>query len=127
MYGPALPGHLGAVLTAELLNNSSHLFEFFIAFAEEVAGGGAELLYWKSGAFKKHASNPNGPPAERCAERFFLLPFALWLQVHGRLASLSFYCVLTGARLCQAGYLVASQRCQKLNSLHLFGRRQKRI
>lgn len=42
MYGPALPGHLGAVLTAELLNNSSHLFEFFIAFAEEV--GGAVVL-----------------------------------------------------------------------------------
>lgn len=39
MYGPALPGHLGAVLTAELLNNSSHLFEFFIAFAEELGGG----------------------------------------------------------------------------------------
>lgn len=43
MYGPALPGHLGAVLTAELLNNSSHLFEFFIAFGEEV-GRGAVVL-----------------------------------------------------------------------------------
>lgn len=46
MYGAALPGHLGAVLTAQLLNHSSHLFESFIAFTEE-------LLYWENVTFKK--------------------------------------------------------------------------
>lgn len=47
------PGHLRAVLTAELLNNSTHLFEFVIISLEE-------RLYWKTGTFEKTPQSRKG-------------------------------------------------------------------
>lgn len=86
------------------------------------------LLYWMYLLLRlKTSLEPERPPAERCAERFFAAVCTLAAGTRKISFAVILLCVLTGGRLCQAGYLVASQRCQKLNSLHLFGHRQKRI